>query len=73
MLALMHSGQNGWIKLSGVSWSERAIAASADINFANHPKLQIDRMTSGITITGQLATYRGECRKVDPLSKRPEL
>lgn len=72
MLPPIHGGENGWFKLSDIASSDRDITASADINFANHPKVRIDRVTGVINIVGKAGNFVGECRKFDPQAEKPK-
>lgn len=70
MLPPIHGGSDGWFKLKNVKVTERAITASAGINFLNNPKIHIDRLTGTISINGRAGSYTGQCEAVDPNAQR---
>ena len=70
ILPPLHGGSDGWFELSDVKVTDRAITASAGINFINHPKVHIDRLTGTISINGKAGSYTGQCVAVDPSAQR---
>lgn len=66
MLPPVHGGNDGWFKLKNVVATDRTISASASVNFANNPKVHIDRVTGTISISGRAGDYSGQCAAVDP-------
>jgi hypothetical protein len=66
MLPGLHGGKEGWFELREIDRSEGEIRASAAINFANHPKVRIDRKTGAISINGKAGDYSGTCQPYDP-------
>ena len=70
MLPPIHCGSDGWFKLNNVRVTDRAITASAGINFLNSPKVHIDRLTGTISINGKAGSYTGQCEAVDPNAQR---
>jgi hypothetical protein len=65
MLPPLHGGTDGWFKLKDVKSDARTIRAEAQINFLNHPKIYIDRVTGTISISGKAGDYSGECQVID--------
>lgn len=65
ILPPIHGGSGGWFKLNDVVADARSIKASASINFMNHPKVHIDRVTGTISISGKAGDYTGRCMAVD--------
>jgi hypothetical protein len=65
MLPPLHGGSDGWFKLKDVKVDARAIHAEVAVNFMNHPKVYIDRITGTISISGKAGDYSGECQAVD--------
>ncbi len=70
MLPLIRGGSEGWFKLKDVKVTDRAITASAAVNFLNNPKVHIDRLTGTISINGKAGSYSGQCEAVDPNAQR---
>lgn len=70
MLPPIHGGKDGWFELTNVKVTDRAITASAGINFMSHPKVHIDRLTGTISINGKAGSYTGQCQAVDPNAQR---
>jgi hypothetical protein len=65
MLPPLHGGSDGWFKLKDVKVDARAIHAEVAVNFLNHPKVYIDRVTGTISISGKAGDYSGECQAID--------
>ena len=72
MLPAIHGGDDGWFKVTDIHVSDRNISAKVMMNFLNHPKLQIDRVTGRINITGNTENYSGSCRKFDQKNDHPQ-
>jgi len=70
MLPPIHGGSEGWFKLTNVKVTDRAITASAGVNFMNNPKIHIDRMTGTISINGKAGSYSGRCEAIEPNAQR---
>jgi len=70
ILPPIHGGSDGWFELTNVKVTDRVITASAGINFMNHPKVHIDRLTGTISINGKAGSYTGQCVAVDPNAQR---
>ena len=70
MLPPIRGGSDGWFKLKNVKVTDRAITASAAVNFINSPKVHIDRLTGTIAINGKAGSYSGQCEAVDPNAQR---
>jgi hypothetical protein len=66
MLPAFHGGDDGWFRLKNVTADARAIHAEVAVNFLNHPKVYIDRVTGTISISGKAGDYSGECQVIDP-------
>jgi hypothetical protein len=66
MLPGWHGGDHGWFKMKEVVADERSIRAEAQVNFLNHPKIFIDRVTGTISISGKAGDYAGQCQVIDP-------
>jgi len=60
-----HGGDGGWFRLKNVVADARSIHAEAQVNFLNHPKIYIDRVTGTISIAGKDGDYSGECQVID--------
>lgn len=65
MLPGFHGGDDGWFKLKDLIADGRSIHAEALVNFANHPKVYIDRVTGTISISAKTGDFSGECRAMD--------
>lgn len=65
MLPAAHGGDEGWFRLKDVEADARSIRAEAQVNFINHPKVYIDRVTGTISISGKAGDYHGECQVID--------
>jgi hypothetical protein len=65
ILPPIRGGKAGWFKLKNVVADARSIRASAAINFINHPKVFIDRVTGTISISGKAGDYSGQCQVID--------
>jgi len=68
MLPKLHGGDAGWFELRDVKETDDAITGTAAVNFANHPKVHLDRITGTISIDGKSGHYSGTCQKYDPTS-----
>jgi len=60
----IHGGSDGWFKLTEMTADAHSISAKAAINFMNHPKLFIDRVTGAISINGKNGSFSGQCAAV---------
>jgi hypothetical protein len=60
----IHGGSDGWFKLTDVVEDAHSIRAKAGINFMNHPKVFIDRVTGAISINGRNGDFSGQCEAV---------
>lgn len=65
MLPPLHGGSDGWFKLKDVKADARTIRAEVAVNFLNHPKVYIDRVTGTISISGKAGDYSGGCQVID--------
>jgi len=70
VLPLVHGGAGGWFELKKLTVTDRAIEASAAVNFINRPKIHIDRLTGSISIAGKAGNYTGRCEAVDHAAQR---
>jgi len=68
MLPKLHGGDAGWFELKDVRETDDAITGEAAVNFMNHPKVHLDRVTGTISIDGKSGHYSGSCQKYDPAS-----
>lgn len=66
MLPPIHGGDGGWFKLKNLRRTDGEITASVAVNFANSPKVRIDRMTGAISLSGKAGDYSGSCEPYDP-------
>jgi hypothetical protein len=64
MLPLLHGGNDGWFRLVKIVADKRAIHGEVVVNFMNHPKVYIDRVTGTISISGHGGDYSGQCEAV---------
>jgi hypothetical protein len=64
-LPTFHGGDGGWFKLKNVVADSRSIRAEAAVNFLNHPKVYIDRVTGTISISGKDGDFAGQCQAID--------
>lgn len=58
----LHGGDGGWFNVNDVMVTDDAITGTVLINFANHPKLRIDRRTGAIALDGRVGAYAGMCK-----------
>lgn len=65
ILPKFHGGDDGWFKLKNISADARTIRADVAVNFLNHPKVYIDRVTGTISISGKSGDYAGQCQVID--------
>jgi hypothetical protein len=61
-----HGGDGGWFDIKDLVVGPDEITGTVLINFANHPKLRIDRRSGAIEMDGKVGAYSGECRPYDP-------
>lgn len=61
MVPALHGGDDGWYDVSSLTVDEREITGKLSINFANHPKLHIDRTTGRMEIDGGKREFAGDC------------
>jgi hypothetical protein len=66
MLPKLHGGAGGWFDIKDITVSANEITASVGINFINHPKMTLDRITGTVTLTGHSGQFNGRCSKFDP-------
>jgi hypothetical protein len=66
MLPKLHGGEGGWFEINDLKMDENEITGSVAVNFANHPKLRIDRITGAISLSGKAGDYSGHCSAYDP-------
>ena len=66
----LHGGSEGSFELKDVAVTDDAITGTVLINFANHPKLRLDRRSGAVTLDGKVGSYSGECRKYDPAEQQ---
>lgn len=66
LLPPLHGGEGGWLELRDLVETDNEVTASAAVNFANHPKIRIDRIGGAISIDGTKGTFSGQCRSYDP-------
>lgn len=70
MLPKFHGGDAGWFELRNVQETDDSITGEAAVNFANHPKVHLDRITGTISIDGKSGHYSGTCQRYDPAPQR---
>jgi hypothetical protein len=58
----LHGGDGGWFEVNEVAVTDDAITGTVLINFANHPKLRIDRRSGSITLDGKVGAFSGMCK-----------
>ena len=58
----LHGGDGGWFDVSEVVVTDDAITGTVLINFANHPKLRIDRRTGSVEMDGKVGAFAGLCK-----------
>lgn len=58
----LHGGDGGWFEVNEVAVTDDAITGTVLINFANHPKLRIDRRSGSITLDGKVGAFAGTCK-----------
>jgi len=68
-LPAAHGGEGGWFDIKELAVSDDAITGTVLINFANHPKLRIDRRSGTIAMDGKVGAFAGQCKRVDPNEK----
>lgn len=66
MLPVLRGGEGGWFDIKSVKISENEITGTVGVNFVNHPKLVLDRLTGTISLSGKAGQFNGRCRKFDP-------
>lgn len=52
--------------LTSVKISDEEIRGKISINWANHPNFSIDRRSGVLSMSGEIGTFTGRCRKADP-------
>lgn len=65
----LHGGGDGWFSVKDLQITEEAVTGMVLINFANHPRLRIDRRSGSIALDGKVGSYAGKCEPYDA-SKR---
>lgn len=66
----LHGGQKGVFPLKDVVVTDDAITGTVLINYANHPKLRLDRRTGSVSMDGKVGAYAGECHPYDPTAQQ---
>lgn len=66
MLPKLHGGDGGWFDITDIKVSDTEITGTVGVNFMNHPKLVLDRLTGTITLDGKAGQFNGHCQKFDP-------
>lgn len=62
----IHGGSDGWFQVKQLRVGPDEITGKVAVNFANHPKLRIDRRTGSVAMDGNVGSFAGQCEKVDP-------
>lgn len=65
-LPVVHGGEDGWMKLTNVEFTNTEIRATAKVNIINNPKVVLDRVAGTIAITGKNGDFTGRCQRYDP-------
>lgn len=65
-LPILHGGDDGWMKLTNVEFTDTEIRATAKVNIINNPKVVLDRVAGTIAITGKNGDFSGRCQRYDP-------
>lgn len=61
---------DGWLDIHDLEITDRDITGYVKFNFANKPKVRIDRMAGEINISGSGGHFDGTCKAVDDTSER---
>jgi hypothetical protein len=64
-LPKLHGGDGGIFEIKDLLVSEDTITGTVLVNFANHPKLHLDRRTGAVSLDGKVGAYSGQCRRYD--------
>ena len=70
LLPPLHGGDQGWFEIKGIAVKDNEITGSVSINFINHPKLVLDRLTGTVTLSGKVGSFNGRCQKFDPATAK---
>ena len=65
MVPPMNSEESGWFTLVDTFVGDKEITGTLHLNFANKPKVRVDRMTGQISIANGLEDFSGNCNKID--------
>lgn len=65
LIPAVHGGvADGWVKLSHVAVTDRAITATVSFNIFDHPNIRVDRAAKTISISGWTRGFSGRCHAV---------
>lgn len=70
MLPKLHGGDGGWFDLGDIKVSDSEITGTVKVNFMNHPKMVLDRLTGTISLDGKAGQFNGRCQKFDPATAK---
>ena len=62
---LLSGGSNGWYPIENLVVGDREMTGVVHINFANQPKLRINRMTGKLSMSGGLSDFSADCSAAD--------
>jgi hypothetical protein len=65
-----HGGEGGWFEVKDLVVGDDTITGSVLINFANHPKLRIDRRSGSVALDGKVGAFAGQCEAYDPAAAK---
>jgi len=65
----LHGGEGGWFDIKDLVVTDDEITGTVLINYANHPKLRIDRRSGTIAMDGKVGAFAGDCRPSDPAQR----
>jgi hypothetical protein len=69
-LPRFHGGDGGWFDLKDLVVGDDTITGSVLINYANHPKLRIDRRSGSVALDGKVGAFAGQCQAYDPAAAK---
>lgn len=64
-LPTIHGGNDGWFDIRQLFMGQDEIKGEIAINFANHPKIKLDRRTGVISVSEPSGSFSGTCEKLD--------
>ena len=61
MLPIARGGKDGWFEMKKVTVRDGSVFGKAAVNPLNNPQVSFDRVSSRLSINGQMKSFYGSC------------